>query len=76
MAGSFPNVSNLGMVFLIIAASSSSIERVFSRANRVVTPDRNRLAPVALDALMLACSNEDIFASIIDDVNFYLKELE
>ena len=76
IARSFPNVSNLGMMFLIIAASSSSIERVFSRENRIVISDRIQMAPLMLDALMLACSNDDVFAKIIEDVQFYFKELE
>ena len=44
------------VVFAIPAASSKS-ERVFSVAGRVVTPDRNRLAPEMVeDLVMLKCN--------------------
>ena len=44
------------VVFAIPAASSKS-ERVFSVAVRVVTPDRNRLAPEMVeDLVMLKCN--------------------
>ena len=44
------------VVFAIPAASSKS-ERVFSVAGRVVTPDRNRLAPeMVKDLVMLKCN--------------------
>ena len=44
------------VIFAIPAASSKS-ERVFSVACRVVTPDRNRLAPEMVeDLVMLKCN--------------------
>ena len=44
------------VVFAIPAASSKS-EQVFSVAGRVVTPDRNRLAPEMVeDLVMLKCN--------------------
>ncbi len=36
---SFPHVANLGTVIEMVTCSSSSIERVFSVANKLVTPD-------------------------------------
>ena len=61
----YNHAATLGTVFALIAALSSAIKRVFSRARRIDTPDRNRLSCITMDALMLACSNEDLFAKII-----------
>ena len=75
VAKSFKSAANLGMLFVIIAASSSSVERAFSRANIVVTPDKNRLTPVTVESLMICNSNEDLFLRVINEVNMRIYML-
>ena len=41
----FPTVAKLAKKYLSIPATSASSERIFSKAQRIITGDRNRLAP-------------------------------
>ena len=41
----FPTVAKLAKKYLGIPATSASSERIFSKARRIITGDRNRLAP-------------------------------
>ena len=41
----FPTVAKLAKKYLSIPATSASSERIFSKARRIITGDRNRLAP-------------------------------
>ena len=41
----FPTVAKLVRKYLSIPATSASSEQIFSKARRIITGDRNRLAP-------------------------------
>ena len=58
------------VVFAIPAASSKS-ERVFSVAGRVVTPDRNRLAPEMVEDLVMLKCNLRLLRNLLSDWKTY-----
>ena len=53
----FPLLSFLVRVVFAIPAASSKSERVFSVAGRIVTPDRNRMAPEMVESLVMIKCN-------------------
>ena len=53
----FPLLSFLVRVVFSIPAASSKSERVFSVAGRIVTPDRNRMAPEMVESLVMMKCN-------------------
>ena len=53
----FPTVAKLAKKYLSIPATSASSERIFSKARRIITGDRNRLAPEVAGTLFYINDN-------------------
>jgi hypothetical protein len=53
----FPTLAALAEKYLSVQATSASSERIFSRARRIVTPDRNRLDPHIVGCLLYVSEN-------------------
>ena len=56
-ADQFPLLAFLVRVLFTIPAASSKSEKVFSVAGRIVSPDRNRLAPELVENLVIMKCN-------------------
>lgn len=55
----FPILARIAKSYLAIEATSASSERIFSKASRITTRDRNRLSPDMVGCLMYISSNLD-----------------
>ena len=58
----FPRLAILARNYLAVPASSATVERVFSRAGKVVTPTRTLLSPDIIEAQTMYFINEPFIA--------------
>ena len=56
-SAAFPKVSEVTARILVLPATSTDAERVFSAMNRIMTPIRNRLKSETLDTLLRISMN-------------------
>ena len=59
-----PNLSLIAKDYLCISSSSANIERLWSKAEKVVTPSRSKLKPENVENILIVMSNMDFFPSI------------
>jgi hypothetical protein len=56
----FPTIALLARKFLALQGSSVSVERLFSRTGKMVTDQRQSMAPLTLEALIFLHENYDL----------------
>ena len=57
-----PNLSLIAKDYLCISSSSANIERLWSKAEKVVTPSRSKLKPENVENIFIVMSNMDFFS--------------
>ena len=66
----FPTVAAIAKKFLAVQATSASSERIFSRARRIVTTDRNRLDPLTVGSLLYVSENLEWYTKMSIELNY------
>ncbi|RNA26087.1 zinc finger BED domain-containing 1-like [Brachionus plicatilis] len=60
----FPNLSILSSEFLVIPASTTPSERLFSKCKYQIFDRRNRISPENVEALMFLCENNSHYSAL------------
>ena len=66
----FPTVAAIAKKFLVVQATSATSERIFSRARRIVTTDRNRLDPLTVGSLLYVSENLEWYTKMSIEPNY------
>ena len=66
----FPALAALAKKYLSVQATSASSERIFSRARRIVTTDRNRLDPQIVGCLLYISENLNWYEKMSVELNY------
>ena len=66
----FPALAALANTYLSVQATSASSERIFSRARRIVTTDRNRLDPQIVGCLLYISENLNWYEKMSVELNY------
>ena len=67
---SFPTLAGLARKYLAIEATSAASERVFSKAQRITTADRNRLDPDLIGKLLYISTNLEYYEDYITESHY------
>ena len=66
----FPTLAGLAQEYLAIEATSAASERIFNKAQRITTADRNRLKPEIIGLLLYISTNLESYEKHIKESHY------